>query len=119
MACARSGVSFAVRAATWLDARWNVADFRSDEARVVAFQRDGYRAARAPSLEDARRDLGEELTERFIEGSARALLDHSFTSDLTKLYMAMTVIESGPVSLDAPLSAFNVPVLCQNSALLK
>ena len=50
----------------------NVADFRSDEACVVAFLRDGYRAARAPSLEDARRDLGEELTERFIEGSARA-----------------------------------------------
>ena len=93
----------------------NVTDFRSDEARVVAFLRDGYRAARAPSLEDARRDLGEELTERFIEGSARALLDHSFTSDLTKLYMAMTVIESGPVSLDAPLSAFNVPLLDSGS----
>ena len=93
----------------------NVADFRSDEARVVAFLRDGYRAARAPSLEDARRDLGEELTERFIEGSARTLLDHSFTSDLTKLYMAMTVIESGPVSLDARLSAFNVPLLDSGS----
>ena len=29
--------------------------------------------------------------------------------------MAMTVIESGPVSLDAPLSAFNVPLLDSGS----
>ncbi len=93
----------------------DVAAFRTDEARVVAFLRDGYRKARSPRLEDARDELGSELTERFIEGTARSLLEHYFTSERTKLYMAMTVIESGPVSLDAPFSAFNVPLLNSGS----
>ncbi len=93
----------------------NVAGFRADESRVVEFLQDGYREARSPSLDHARAALGRELTERFIEGSARGLLDHYFTSERTKLYMAMTVIESGPVSLDAPFSAFNIPLLDSGS----
>ena len=93
----------------------DVAGFRRDEGRVVRFLQQGYRDARPPRLDDARRELGDELCARFIEGSARALLDHYFTSDRTKLYMGMTVIESGPVSLDAPSSAFNVPLLDSGS----
>ena len=100
--------------ARW-DERGDIEGFRRDEARVVRFLPDGYRAARAPRLDDARDALGEELTRRFIEGSARALCDHYFTSERTKQYMAMTVNESGPVSLDAPCSAFNIPLLDSGS----
>jgi phytoene dehydrogenase-like protein len=97
------------------DERGDIAGFRRDEAHVVSFLQDGYRRATPPRLEDARARLGEAICERFIEGSARALMDHYFTSERTKLYMSMTVIESGPVSLDAPFSAFNVPLLDSGS----
>ncbi len=92
-----------------------IEQFRRDEAEVIAFLQEGFRAARPPRLEDARRHIGHALTERFIEGSARDILDHYFTSERTKLYLGMTVIESGPVSLDAPFSAFNLPLLDSGS----
>lgn len=97
------------------DERGDVARFRADEARVVSFLQRGFRDARPPRLDVARDVLGAELCRRFIEGSARSLLNHYFTSERTKLYMAMTVIESGPVSLDASFSAFNVPLLDSGS----
>ena len=85
--------------------------FRQDEAKVVEFLIAGYNKAQPPDLEAARTALGEELTKLWISGSARALLDHYFTSERSKIYMAMTVTESGPVSLDAPYSAFTLPLM--------
>ncbi len=43
------------------------------------------------------------------------LLDHYFSADRTKIYMAMTVTESGPVSLHDPYSAFTLPVMDSGS----
>jgi phytoene dehydrogenase-like protein len=97
------------------DERGDVAGFRRDEARVVSFLQRSYRDAHPPRLDVARDALGAELCRRFIEGSARSLADHYFTSERTKLYMVMTAIESGPVSLDAPFSAFNIPLLDSGS----
>lgn len=95
--------------------RWGekgqVKAFREDEARVVEFLIAGYGRAQPPDLEEARTALGDELTQLWISGSARALLDHYFTSERSKIYMAMTVTESGPVSLDAPYSAFTLPLM--------
>ncbi|MDQ2929367.1 MAG: hypothetical protein M3Y05_00915, partial [Gemmatimonadota bacterium] len=42
-------------------------------------------------------------------------LDHYFTSEQTKIYMAMTVTESGPVSLHEPYSAFTLPLMDSGS----
>lgn len=99
--------------------RWgekgDVAGFRHDEARVVAYLQEGYRNARPPRLHEARERLGETLTRLWITGSAMELLDHYFTSDRTKIYMAMTVTESGPVSLNDPYSAFTLPVMDSGS----
>lgn len=93
----------------------DVAGFRHDEARVVAYLQDGYRTATPPNLETARHRLGEALTRLWISGSAADLLDHYFTADRTKIYMAMTVTESGPVSLAEPYSAFTLPVMDSGS----
>ena len=102
-----------------LRAQWNergdVAGFRADEAKVVAFLQDGYRTATAPTVETARDRLGDVLTSLWITGSAADLLDHYFTADYTKMYMAMTVTESGPVSLHEPYSAFTLPVMDSGS----
>jgi phytoene dehydrogenase-like protein len=43
------------------------------------------------------------------------LLDHYFTSERSKIYMAMTVTESGPVPLDDPYSAFTLPLMDSGS----
>ena len=59
--------------------------------------------------------LGDTLTRLWITGSARALIDHYFTSERGKMYMAMTVTESGPVSLDDPYSAFTLPLMDSGS----
>ncbi len=95
--------------------RGDICQFRQDESRVVSYLQDGYRKALTPSLSHARSILGPELTKRFIEGSARDLLNHYFTAEKTKTYVGMTVIESGPVSLDSPFSAFNIPLLDSGS----
>ena len=95
--------------------RGDVAGFRADEARVVAYLQEGYRRATAPSLATARDRLGDTLTGLWISGSAIDLLNHYFTADHTRIYMGMTVTESGPVSLYEPYSAFTLPVMDSGS----
>ncbi|MBV9695739.1 MAG: NAD(P)/FAD-dependent oxidoreductase [Gammaproteobacteria bacterium] len=95
--------------------RGDAVAFRTDEARVVEFLRQGYRDAHPPTLADAEATLGAELTRRWITGSARALLEHYFTSEGARVYMAMTVTESGPVSLSEPYSAFIIPMMDSGS----
>lgn len=95
--------------------RGEVEAFRADEATVVGFLQDGYVAARPPSIADANAAIGETLTGLWISGSARNLMDHYFTSERSKMYMAMTVTESGPVSLDEPYSAFTLPMMDSGS----
>ncbi len=97
------------------DERGDVAGFRADEARVVGYLQDGYRAARPPNIATARTALGDTLTRLWITGSAAELLDHYFTADRTKVYMGMTVTESGPVSLHEPYSAFTLPLMDSGS----
>ena len=91
--------------------RGQVEAFREDEGKVVDFLVQGYREARPPTLDDARQALGPVLAELWISGSARDLMDHYFTSERSKIYMAMTVTESGPVSLHDPYTAFTLPMM--------
>jgi phytoene dehydrogenase-like protein len=85
--------------------------FRIDEARVISFLQDGFRRGHPPDLREASMTLGDDLTRLWMTGSAKALLDHYFTDDRTKLYMGMTAIESGPVPIDSPMSAFTIPLM--------
>ena len=99
--------------------RWgeqgDAAAFRADEARVVAYLQEGYRSATPPTVDAAQHALGDTLTRLWITGSAADLLDHYFTAERTKIYMAMTVTESGPVSLAEPYSAFTLPLMDSGS----
>jgi len=102
-----------------LETKWGengkVEAFRSDEGQVIDFLQKGYRDAKPPSLPEARAVLGDTLTDLWITGSAKNLLDHYFTAERTKIYMAMTITESGPVSLNEPYSAFTLPVMDSGS----
>ena len=102
-----------------LKSRWgergDVAGFRADEARVVAYLQEGYRTGTPPNLAAARDRLGDTLTGLWITGGAIDLLNHYFTAERTKIYMGMTVTESGPVSLHEPYSAFTLPVMDSGS----
>src|SRR5512143_57266 len=60
--------------------RGEVAGFRADEARVVEYLQDGYRAAIPPTLSEAEHRIGKTLTSLWITGSASELLDHYFTA---------------------------------------
>ena len=93
----------------------DVEAFRADEAKVVSFLQDGYVNAIPPSISDAKNVLGESLTDLWISGSASTLLSHYFTSERSKIYMAMTITESGPVSLSDPYSAFTLPLMDSGS----
>ena len=90
-------------------------DFRADENKVIKFIQKLYREANSPSIDLAIKNLGEDLTKLWISGSAKDLLDHYFTSDKTKLYMGMTVIESGPASIYDPGTAFTIPLMDSGS----
>jgi len=93
----------------------DLAAFRADEDRVVRFLQAGYRAGQPPSVEAAVAELGADLTALWITGSARTLLDHYLSAERTKLYIAMNVTESGPVSLSEPYSAFIIPMMSSGS----
>ena len=102
-----------------LEEKWNekgnVRAFRADENKVVDYLQTLYRNGFTPSLESAREYLGDYLTRLWVEGSAHDLLNHYFTSEKTKLYMGMTVIESGPTSLYKQGSAINIPLMDSGS----
>lgn len=85
--------------------------FFDDFEKVVAFLRKGYREAVVPTLESATSALGKELVDAWIAGSARDLLNRYVTSEPVKLFCAVSAIESGPVSLDSPYSAFSIPLM--------
>ena len=93
----------------------DVEAFRNDEARVVEFLQRGYRAAVPPTVSEAVDALGNNLSRLWITGSAADLLNHYFTSEESKTYMAMTITESGPVSLSEPYSAFTLPMMDSGS----
>ena len=93
----------------------DVEAFRADEARIVSFLQDGYINATPPSIVDAKRVLGDTLTDLWISGTAKTLIDHYFTSERSKMFLAMTVTESGPVSLSDPYSAFTLPLMNSGS----
>jgi len=93
----------------------DVEAFRADEAKVVSFLQEGFVNATPPSIDEAKQVLGDTLTSLWISGAAIDLLDHYFSSERCKMYMAMTVTESGPVSLSAPYSAFTLPLMDSGS----
>ena len=92
-----------------------VNEFRNDENKVVKFIQKLYRNATTPSVDIANDHLGKDLTSLWITGSAKSLLDHYFSSEKTKLYMGMTVIESGPASIYDPGTAFTIPLMDSGS----
>jgi phytoene dehydrogenase-like protein len=93
----------------------DVEAFRADEAKVVRFLQDGYVTATPPTMDAAKAVLGNALADLWISGTAKSLMDHYFTSERSKIYMAMTVTESGPVSLGDPYSAFTLPLMDSGS----
>ena len=93
----------------------NVEAFRNDESRVIDFLQNGFQEAKTPNLAEARSVLGETLTNLWVTGDAKTLLDHYFTSDKAKIYMAMSVAESGPVSIYEKSSALTIPIMDSGS----
>lgn len=86
-----------------------------DEAAVAKYLRREFRFGLTPSLKRAERNLGREMVERWFLGTARNLLNRYFTSNLTKIFMALPVTESGPVSIDSPRSAFTLGLMMTGS----
>ena len=74
-----------------------------------------YKEAITPSVEIAYEELGKEIADLWVFGTAKNLLDHYFTSEKSKLYMGMTVIESGPASIHDPGTAFTIPLMDSGS----
>src|SRR5271170_3640246 len=77
----------------------NIEGFVNDLDRVRTFLIRGYRSAEVPTLEQAEKELGEELTRLWISGAARNLMNHYFSSEHMKIYCSLEVMESGPVSI--------------------
>lgn len=95
--------------------RGDLARFERDMAKVSAFLRKGYRKGEAPSLKAAEKALGREMTKLWVTGSARALVEHYFTSDAAQLFFSVSATESGPVPLDSRYSAFSIPLMSSGS----
>lgn len=89
--------------------------FDRDLQKVVTFLREGYRSGNPPTLEEAEKKLGADTVSLWITGTARNLIDTYFTSERTKIFYAISVNESGPVSIDNPYSAFTIPLMLSGS----
>lgn len=99
--------------------RWNekgdVKAFRNDENKVIEFIQKIYKEGTPPNLDQAVNEIGKDLTKLWIKGSAKDLLDHYFTSEKTKVYMGMTVIESSPSSYNEKGTSFTIPLMDSGS----
>tara|TARA_B100001093_G_scaffold25480_1_gene22476 strand:+ start:19 stop:1527 length:1509 start_codon:yes stop_codon:yes gene_type:complete len=93
----------------------NIEGFRNDENKVIKYLQEIYKSGDSPNVNRAEKLLGKELTEIWIKGSAFDLLNRYFTSEKTKLYMGMTVTESGPASIFDEGSAFTIPLMDSGS----
>ena len=80
------------------DEKGDVKAFRNDENKVIEFIQKIYKEGTPPNLDQAVNEIGKDLTELWIKGWAKDRLDHYFTSEKTKVYMGMTVIESSRTS---------------------
>ena len=102
-----------------LQIKWNekgdIEGFRNDEAIVIKYLQNIYKKSTIPDISDAENKLGKKITELWIKGSAYDLLNHYFTSEKTKLYMGMTVTESGPASIFQKGTAFTIPLMDSGS----
>ncbi len=95
--------------------RGRIKEFRSDENKVIKFIQKLYKEAITPTVEIAYKELGKDIADLWVFGTAKNLLDQYFTSEKTKLYMGMTVIESGPASIYEPGTAFTIPLMDSGS----
>jgi phytoene dehydrogenase-like protein len=99
--------------------RWNekgdVKAFKNDENKVIEFIQKIYKEGTPPNLDQAVNEIGKDLTKLWIKGSAKNLLDHYFTSEKTKVYMGMTVIESSPSSYNEKGTSFTIPLMDSGS----
>ena len=99
--------------------KWNekgdVKAFRNDENKVIEFIQKIYKEGTPPNLDQAVNEIGKDLAKLWIKGSAKDLLDHYFTSEKTKVYMGMTVIESSPASYNEKGTAFTIPLMDSGS----
>ncbi|MBX9878016.1 MAG: NAD(P)/FAD-dependent oxidoreductase [Candidatus Obscuribacterales bacterium] len=89
----------------------DVEGFIEDMEKVCNFLIANFKSATIPSMTSAVDTLGQELSDRWISGSARDLLNYYFTSEKTKMFFYIEVTESGPVEFDSPYSAFNVALM--------
>ena len=97
------------------DEKGDVRAFRNDENKVIEFIQKNYKEGTPPNLDYAVNEIGKNLTELWIKGSAKDLLDHYFTSEKTKVYMGMTVIESSPSSYNEKGTSFTIPLMDSGS----
>ncbi len=87
----------------------DVEGFKADMSVICHNLRHFFKIGKVPfDLETA---VGTKLYERWVTGSAKDLFHHYFTSELTGMLHSIPVTESGPVSLDEPYSAFNIPLM--------
>ena len=102
-----------------LKEKWNehgdVEAFRNDENKVIDYLQKIYEKGESPCIEKAKDFLGKRITDLWIIGSAYNLLNNYFTSEKTKLYMGMTVTESGPASIFEDGTAFTIPLMDSGS----
>ena len=102
-----------------LKKKWNedgdIEGFRNDENKVINFLQNLYKNGDSPSIDKAEHKLGNRLTNLWIKGSAYNLLNNYFSSEKTKLYMGMTVTESGPASIFEDGTAFTIPLMDSGS----
>lgn len=99
--------------------KWNeqgdVDGYYRDLEKVRQFLLNGYRHSQVPNIESAYKALGAEISELWISGTARNLMNHYFSSEAMKVYASIDVTESGPVSLDSQYSAFTIPLMASGS----
>ena len=93
----------------------DLAGYLEDHERARQMLLGIYREASTPSWERAVEVLGSADAERWIAGSAHALIGHYLRADRTKIFECMPVTESGPVPLDAPGTAFTTVLMSGGS----
>ena len=85
--------------------------FERDLSKIVAYIQEGFRNGVMPSAAEAEARFGRHLTNLWIRGGARRLLEYYLEDESLRVILGNAVIESGPVDYSTPGTAFTIPLL--------
>lgn len=86
-------------------------DFMYDCERIARWLNSLHKQRIVPTYKMVRQTFDDRILNNWFIGSAKHLVDRTLSTEQAKMYHLLPVIESGMVDIDAPTTAFTIPLM--------